>query len=151
MITFQTQLVKELAAGIDGEPISQSKLVYLQERLRGRFFDFLLGKLEEAKRSGLTQAKLARRIRKSPEVISRWLSAPGNLTLDSISDLFAGIAAEEPEFSSSSLLGRAKKNYFHLDDAPPAPIDPPKQRREDASAIEKSLRPLEQEFGAGAA
>jgi len=135
--TFQTQLVKELAAGVDGEPISQSKLVYLQERFRARFFGYLLEKIEEARPSGLTQAKLARRIRKSPEVISRWLSAPTNLTLDSISDLFAGIAAEEPEFSSSSLLGRAKKNYFHLDDAPPTPIDPPKQRREDASAVER--------------
>jgi hypothetical protein len=149
--TFQTQLAKELAAGADGEPISQSKLVYLQERLRGRFFDFLLGKFEEARSSGLSQAKLARRLKKSPEVINRWLSAPANLTLDSISDLFAGIAAEEPEFSSSSLLGRAKKNYFHLNDAPPAPVDPPEQRQENASAVEKSLRPLEQEFGAGAA
>jgi transcriptional regulator with XRE-family HTH domain len=116
--TFQRQLLKELGAGADGEPISKSKLVYLQERLRGRFFDFLLSKFEEARENGLSQAKLARRIRKSPEVINRWLSAPANLTLESISDLFAGIAAEEPQFSSSSLLGRPKVNRFHLDDTP---------------------------------
>jgi hypothetical protein len=116
--TFQRQLLKELSDGADGESISKSKLVYLQERLRNRFFDFLLSKFEEAREGGLNQAKLARRIRKSPEVINRWLSAPANLTLDSISDLFAGIAAEEPEFSSSSLLGRPKVNRFHLDDAP---------------------------------
>jgi hypothetical protein len=116
--TFQRQLFKELSDGADGGPISRSKLVYLQERLRGRFFDFILSKFEEAREGGLNQAKLARRIRKSPEVINRWLSAPANLTLDSISDLLAGIAAEEPEFSSSSLLGRPRVNRFHLDDAP---------------------------------
>jgi transcriptional regulator with XRE-family HTH domain len=121
---FQTQLLNELAAGADGEPISESKLVYLQERLRGRFFDFLLEKFEAARGNGLTQRKLARRIRKSPEVINRWLGAPGNLTLDSISDLFAGISAEEPEFSTSSLLGRSPVNYdSQLDDVPPGAKD----------------------------
>jgi hypothetical protein len=118
MTIFQTQLLNELRAGPDGEPISESKLVYLQERLRGRFFDFLIGKFESERSNGLTQAKLARRIRKSPEVINRWLAAPSNLTLDSISDLLAGVAAEEPEISSTSLLGRAKVNYLHLDDVP---------------------------------
>jgi hypothetical protein len=135
--TFQTQLLKELSAGADGEPISNSKLVYLQERLRGRFFDYLLSKFEEASASGLNQRKLAKRIRKSPEVINRWLSAPANLTLESISDLFAGIAAEEPEFSSSSLLGRPKINLFHLDDAP---IDdnPAKQKSAEGSALDQA-------------
>jgi len=133
MTTFQTQLVKELGAGADGEPISQSKLVYLRERLRGRFFDFLLSKFEEARQSGLNQAKLARRIKRSPEVINRWLSAPANLELDSISDLLAGIAAEEPEFSSSSLLGRPKANYFHLDDTPVD--DAAKQRTSENGAL----------------
>lgn len=138
MTIFQTQLLNELRAGVDGEPISQSKLVYLQERLRGRFFDFLLSRFEDARQNGLTQAKLARRIRKSPEVINRWLSAPANLTLDSISDLFAGIAAEEPEFSSSSLLGRAKVNRFHLDDAPVD--DAAEQITSEKSALDQDNR-----------
>lgn len=110
MTTFQAQLLNELAAGPDSNPISESKLIYLQERLRGRFFDFLISRFEAAREKGLNQAKLARRIRKSPEVINRWLGAPSNLTLDSISDLFAGISAEEPEFTSSSLLGRSPVN-----------------------------------------
>jgi hypothetical protein len=138
MTTFQTQLINELAAGPDGDPIAESKLVYLQERLRGRFFDFLIERFEEAKERGLNQAKLARRIRKSPEVINRWLGAPSNLTLESISDLFAGISAEEPEFSSSSLLGRAAKNSSHLDDVPAMArnSDPPKQEK-GASALQQ--------------
>jgi hypothetical protein len=126
--------LKELASGPDGGPIAESRLVYLQERLRGRFFDFLLSRFEAAREHGLTQAKLSRRIKKSPEVISRLLSAPANLTLDSISDLFAGISAEEPEFSASSLLGRSPANYSHLDDAPNAD-DFAEQKTTESSAL----------------
>jgi hypothetical protein len=117
-ISLQTHLLNELAAGPDGGPIAESRLVYLQERLRGRFFDFLLSRFDAARENGLTQAKLARRIRKTPDVINRWLSAPANLTLDSISDLLAGIAAEEPEFSATSLLGRSPVNYSKFDEEP---------------------------------
>jgi Helix-turn-helix len=146
--TFQTQLLNELGAGADGEPISQSKLVYLQERLRGRFFDFLLGVFEDARKNGLTQAKLARRIRKPPEVINRWFSAPSNLTLDSISDLLAGISAGEPEFSASSLIGRSPVNYSHLDDAPAgaeSSKEPTQDRKEEASALKSAMEPLRQD------
>jgi hypothetical protein len=113
MSTFQTQLLKEIAAGHD---IPESKRVYFQERFRGRFFDFLIGRFNDAQRSGLTQARLARRIGKSPEVINRWLGAPSNLTLDSISDLLLGISAEEPEMGAISVLNRSPANYMHLDD-----------------------------------
>jgi hypothetical protein len=106
--------------------------VYLRERLRARFFDFLIERFEIAYAAGHNQAKLARRIRKSPEVINRWLGAPSNLTLDSISDLLTGINAEEPEFSSSSLLNRASVNYSHLDEAPALETE---QRRDSASAL----------------
>jgi hypothetical protein len=117
MTTFRTQLLNEVAAGHDGPAISESKLVYLRERLRARFFDFLVDRFVSEQTNGLTKAKLARRIRKSPEVINRWLGAPSNLTLDSISDLMVGICAEELEVEGSSLLNRAQKNYVHLDDA----------------------------------
>jgi len=132
MTTFQTRLLKELAQGPDS-PIAESNLVYLQERLRGRFFDFLLERFESAQSKGLTQAKLARRLRKSPEVIHRWLSAPTNLTLDSISDLLVGVSAEEPNFSASSLLNLSPVNQWHLDDASVAdslqPLTQEKQQR----------------------
>jgi hypothetical protein len=112
--TFQTQLLNELSAGHNGAPISESKLVYLQERLRARFFEFLIERFGKEQAKGLTKAKLARRIRKSPEVINRWLGAPSNLTLDSISDLMAGISAEELEMDGSKLLNRSPVNYVHL-------------------------------------
>jgi transcriptional regulator with XRE-family HTH domain len=86
-------------------------------KLRDRFFDFLRERFEREEANGLTQAKLARRIGKSPEVISRWLNAPSNLTLDSISDLLIGVSAEEPEFEGKSLIHRSAQNHMHLDDS----------------------------------
>ena len=126
MPTFQTRLTREISEGHDGPTIPESTRVYFHERCRNRFFDFLITRFLREEEKGLTKAKLARRVGKSPEVIHRWLTAPSNLTLDSISDLLLGIAGEEPDFDGSSLLNRAAVNYFPLDDdddetAPPQP------------------------------
>jgi hypothetical protein len=58
----------------------------------------------------LTQAELARRIGKRPEVVNRMLGSPGNWRIDTISDLLVGIAAEELDPKSVSLLNRAPRN-----------------------------------------
>jgi hypothetical protein len=118
MITFQTQLLNEIAAGHDGPTIPESKRVYFQERFRGRIFDFLIDRFSLEQQNGLTKAKLARRIGKTPEVINRWLGAPSNLTSDSISDLLLGICGEEMGMNGLSLLNRNPVNYIHLDDQP---------------------------------
>jgi transcriptional regulator with XRE-family HTH domain len=116
MSTSQMQFMNEIQAGHDGVPIPEAKRVYFQERLRNRFFEFLLNKFLEQQKLGLTKAKLARRIGKTPDVVNRWLSAPSNLTLDTASDLLLGINAEELDMSASSLLGRVPVNYAHLDE-----------------------------------
>jgi hypothetical protein len=116
MSTLQTQFMNEIQAGHDGPPIPEAKRVYFQERLRSRFFEFLLNKFLEQQERGLTKAKLARRIGRTPDVVNRWLSAPSNLTLDTASDLLLGINAEELEMSASSLLNRVQVNYNHLDE-----------------------------------
>jgi transcriptional regulator with XRE-family HTH domain len=114
MTIFLAHVLNELEAGHEGPEIPEAKRVYFQRRVRDRFFDFLRERFEREESNGLTQAKLARRIGKSPEVINRWLNAPSNLTLDSISDLMIGVAAEEPEFDGKSLLNRPESNYTHL-------------------------------------
>jgi hypothetical protein len=115
MTTYPTHVLSELAAGHDGPSIPRAKLAYFQERLRGRVFDFILSKFAEQETNGLNQAKLSRRINKDPKVVHRWLSAPSNLTLDSVSDMLIGIAAEELDLSSSPLSDRASVNYSHID------------------------------------
>jgi hypothetical protein len=117
MTTFQTQLLNEIRVGHDGPVIPESKRVFFQQRLRERVFDFIIGCFLREQPNGLTKAKLSRRIGKPPEVVNRWLGAPSNLTIDSISDLLLGICAEELEMSGRSLLNRVRVNYVaHLDD-----------------------------------
>jgi hypothetical protein len=113
MTTSQTQFLSEISAGHNGPPIPEAKRAYFQARLRNRLFNFILEKFGEQQKNGLTQAALARRIGKKPDVVNRWLGSPRNLTLDTISDLLLGISAEEFSVISSKILDRRPKNYSH--------------------------------------
>lgn len=156
MTTSQTPFLAEIAAGHSGPPIPAAKRAYFQERLRLKMFSFLLGKFADGQHNGLTKAVLARRIGKTPDVVTRWLGTPSNLTLDTISDLLLGIASEELEFSSSSPLGRIAHNYSHFaelssvpdcDDAPTQSKGKPQSAAEVAAKLPSSPR---QEGAAGA-
>ncbi len=107
MTTSQTSFLYEIERG---ESIPFGKLSYLRERTRNLLYDFIIKKFLEAEKKGLSQAELARRIGKRPEVVNRWLGSPGNWRIDTISDLLVGIGAEELEPQSVSLLDRAKRN-----------------------------------------
>jgi hypothetical protein len=146
MPTSQMQLLNEINAGHDGPQIPPAKLAYFQERLRDRVFDFIIGLFLREQKNGLNKAKLGRRIGKRPEVVNRWLGGPSNLTLDTISDLLVGIAAEELLLDSNTLLGRAPVNEFHLDDMPASAESSkePKQDGERASAL-NAMQPLQQD------
>jgi hypothetical protein len=110
--SHQTAFLSELAAGHSGPPVPLEKRAYFQTRLRNRLFDFVLKRFSEEQKKGLTKAILARRIGKTPDVVSRLLGAPGNWTLDTVSDLLIGIGAEELDpIASSSLLNRQSRNY----------------------------------------
>lgn len=111
----QTQFLSELAAGHAGPQIPAEKRAYFQTRLRNRLFDFILRKFLEQEKNGLSKAKLARRIGKTPDVVSRLLGAPGNWTIDTVSDLLLGICAEELEAKSTPLLNRQPSNYRPAD------------------------------------
>lgn len=111
MTISPTPFLGELAAGHAGPPIPAAKRAYFQQRLRNRFFNFLLEKFVAGQSQGLTKAALARRIGKTPEQINRWLGAPSNLTLDTASDLVLGICAEEFEPASFSPLNQVESNY----------------------------------------
>ena len=54
----------------------------------------------EFRKSGLTQAELARRMGRRPEVVSRMLGAPGNWRLDTVSDLLFAISGAEAAFTT---------------------------------------------------
>jgi hypothetical protein len=84
-----------LAEILAGKKIPAGKLEYFRARLRGRVHQALLnlfGKAEKGVR--LTRRQWAERVQRKPEQITRWLSYPGNPTVDTLSDLFVGLGYE---------------------------------------------------------
>jgi hypothetical protein len=117
MITSPTpSFLTEIAAGHSGPMIPSPIRAYFQQRLRNRVFNYLINKFSAAQGGGLTKAVLSRRVGSTPALINRWLGAPSNLTLDTISDLLLGIAGEELELYSSSPVEQKPQNYSHFDD-----------------------------------
>jgi hypothetical protein len=110
MTSSQTQLFAEILAGHSGPEIPGPARAYFEQRLRNRLFKFLVEKFADAQKDGLTQAILARRIGRKPDVVNRWLSSPSNLTVDTLCDLLLGMAGEEFEPRSSSPFSQIKSN-----------------------------------------
>lgn len=104
------------------EPIPLGTLAYFCARNKHRAYSLVIGELQN---SGLSQADLARRLRKSPAQLSRYLSGPGNWTLDTLSGLLFAISGAEPEYDVSYPLDLAPRNLtapvWSLDDLPKRP------------------------------
>ncbi|MCL4679186.1 MAG: hypothetical protein KJ017_11415 [Alphaproteobacteria bacterium] len=97
MTTYRTSLLTEITD--PDMPLSEGAKAYFRERQRNKLFDVIVGCfLKKEKLGKLTRAELARRLGKRPEQITRWLSTPGNWTLDTISDLTLAICNGELNF-----------------------------------------------------
>jgi hypothetical protein len=94
MTTSQTTV---LAKPEGSNKISAGTLGYIRARNRQRAFNLVI---REFKKSGLTQADLARRLGKAPEIVSRLLSRPCNWELDTFSDLLFAISGAVPRFEA---------------------------------------------------
>ncbi len=82
-------------AGEDAIPAGT--LAYFRARNRNRLYDLVM---QEFVASGITRATLARRLKRRPEVVSRLLGAPGNWTLDTVSDLLFAIDGGEVDYAT---------------------------------------------------
>jgi hypothetical protein len=103
MSTSQMQFLTEI---LEGEVIPLGKLAYFRERLRNRLHQLVIREfVRQEDINRLTRAELARRIGRAPEQITRWLGAPGNWTLDTVSDLMLGMGTE-PAFDIEHLADR---------------------------------------------
>ncbi len=80
---------------------------YFRSRNRNRIYDLVLG---EFVRSGISQADLAQRMGRTPEVVCRWLGTPGNWTVDTISDLLFAIGGGEAAYSMQYPLRQPARN-----------------------------------------
>lgn len=73
----------------------ERELQYQRERTKNRVFSKLVKFFaEEAESNGISKKVLADRLDKDPAQLSRWLSQPSNLTLETISDLLLVMDAE---------------------------------------------------------
>ncbi|MEJ1965144.1 MAG: helix-turn-helix transcriptional regulator [Gammaproteobacteria bacterium] len=77
---------------------SERDIFYFRTRCRNRFYQAVVAYFAlQAQEKGLTQAELAKLLGKDAAQINRWLSGPGNWTLDTISDLLLAMNAELDE------------------------------------------------------
>jgi len=82
----------------DGQ-IPLRRLAFFRNRFREHIFDLVLTEFKKQAQRGFSKRDLARRINRGPEQITRWLAAPSNLTLDTVSDLLLAISEAEPTVS----------------------------------------------------
>jgi hypothetical protein len=82
-------------------------LAYFRARNRNNAYHAVIREFQD---SGLSQATIARRLDKRPEIISRLLGAPGNWTLDTVSDLLFAISGAEPTYELSYPLEKPARN-----------------------------------------
>jgi hypothetical protein len=103
MTTSQTSL---LSKPTSDERIPVGTLAYMAARNRVRLHEILLTALHN---SGLSQASVASRLGKAPEVVNR-LGSPGNCEIDSVSDYLFAITGAELAYSITSPLDDAARN-----------------------------------------
>ena len=126
MTTSQTTSLCE-PRGTDRVPVGT--LGYFRARNRHRIYSLVL---DEFQRSGLSQADLARRLGKKPELVCRLLASPANWRLDTTSDYLFAISGAEAAYEIGRPLTQAPRNDIQPhwiagdnweishDDAPPS-------------------------------
>lgn len=89
------------------------EMFYFRQRFKNRTFNRLVAFFaKEAEERGITKKVIADRLGKDPAQITRWLSAPNNLTLDTISDLLFAMEAEAAPPEPVRLSEKPNPNYM---------------------------------------
>ena len=76
-------------------PMKRRDVAYYRQRQKNRVFTALVEFFaQEAERRGVTKKQLAESLSKDPSQITRWLSAPSNFEIDTLSDILLALDAE---------------------------------------------------------
>ena len=81
-----------------------------QNRVFAKLVDFIT---TEAQRDHITKKEMAERLGKDPGQLSRLLSQPSNLTLDTISDLLLALNAEAEPPEIARFADKRAPNFVH--------------------------------------
>src|SRR2546426_687229 len=93
------------------DTLKRRDVSYYRQRQRNRVFTALAKFFEEeAAQGNITRKDLAAKLAKDPSQITRFLSGPSNLELDTISDYLLAMGAEM-DHSIVRFKDRAKPNY----------------------------------------
>jgi len=96
------------------EPKRQRDIFYYRQRFKNRVFARIISFFaEEAERTGISKKDIAQKLKRDPAQITRWLSSPSNLTLETISDILLALDSEPEPLKIVRFQDRAKRNYFH--------------------------------------
>lgn len=89
------------------------EIFYFRQRFKNRVFNRLAEFFaQEAAERGVTKKTIAERLGKDPAQITRWLSGPGNLTMDTLSDLLFAMGAEPEPPQIVRFAERPAPNYM---------------------------------------
>jgi len=103
-VTISAQQKLFLSEILEDRPIPESTLIYFRERFRDKLHSAILEAfLIRSQQKNLKRQDLAARIHRTKAQISRWFSAPSNITLDSISDLMVGLGMDFDAFPFSPI------------------------------------------------
>jgi len=104
---MNTSLTALLSDPVGDDLVPISTFSYLRTRNKRRLYSLVMG---EFKRSGISQATLARRLGKKPEIVCRLLAVPGNWKNDTVSDLLFAISGAEVSYSLNFPLSQPPRN-----------------------------------------
>jgi transcriptional regulator with XRE-family HTH domain len=108
---MSTSQTTGLSEPVGTDKISIGTLGYVRARHRQRQYDLVI---REFKKSGLTQADLARRLGKSPEVISRLLARPSNWEADTFADLLFATSGAVAKIEVVHLFTKSTADPIHV-------------------------------------
>jgi len=117
-----SQTTTELFRPTADKKISLGTFAYINARNRQRAYDIVIKEFET---SGITQATLANRMGKSPEVVCRLLSRPQNWESDTFSSLLFAISGGVPKYEMTYPFGRpefARSSIFEVNRSTTAEI-----------------------------
>lgn len=100
-------LTTTLSKPIGADRIPKGTVGYFRARNRHRLYSLII---KEFKESGLTQADLARRLGKTPDIVCRLLATPGNIQTDTLSDLLFAISGAVPSYGTDYPLELPVRN-----------------------------------------
>ena len=93
--------------------LAEREVFYQRARTRNRIFEKLVAFFNQrAEQAGVTKRQIASKLNRDPAQITRWLTQPSNLTLDTLSDLLVAMDAEL-DVSIHLFADRALVNAVH--------------------------------------